>query len=150
MNRRALLEYLENIIPTSSPESLALLCLDLEGLKKINCLFGYETGDSLLKQMAASLTAVVKDSGVVARIGDDEFAVLLKGFSTADEVIAVAKNIIQSHSELDKTIHKTSINLGIGFYPNDGNTAAILFNNTCKAMHFAKQEGCSLKHFQDI
>ena len=144
-NRRSLLERLQHSISRAArrKEGLALMFLDLDKFKEINDTFGHEAGDELLKQVAKQLNAAVRESDMVARLGGDEFVILLEGFSDANDVIKVAKKIINANIEphmIAGHLIKTSTTIGISFYPQDGDTGEVLLKNADVAMYHAKQQ----------
>ncbi len=154
-NRRSLLERLKHSIIHANrrKEGLALMFLDLDKFKEINDAFGHEVGDELLRQVAEHLTSVVRESDMVARLGGDEFVVLLEGFPEANDVMKVAKKIVQINSEthtISSQQIKTSATIGISFYPQDGSTAEDLLKNADMAMYHAKQkERGSIQFFHE-
>ncbi|MDD2925172.1 EAL domain-containing protein [Rhodoferax sp.] len=95
-NRRLLLDRLQQALLASGRQNQygALMLLDLDHFKHINDLVGHDVGDALLKQVAERLQSCVRQSDSVARVGGDEFMVLLETFAvTADEAAQYAKNI---------------------------------------------------------
>lgn len=95
-NRRGFMRALERIIDRVSryQEKAALLFVDLDGLKVINDSFGHQAGDEALIQVARLLVGGVRKSDVVARIGGDEFAILL-GHSDADTSHETANRLVE-------------------------------------------------------
>ena len=95
-NRRLLFDRLDHayIWNKRNPENLcAVLYLDLDKFKKINDSLGHETGDNLLKQVAGRLESSVRDIDTVARMGGDEFAILLEAASTEEDVKTIVQRI---------------------------------------------------------
>lgn len=95
-NRRLFFNRLEHAYAWSNrnPESLcAVLYLDLNKFKTINDSMGHEVGDHILKQVASRLQSMVRDIDTVARMGGDEFAILLEAASTSEEVITIVQRI---------------------------------------------------------
>lgn len=154
-NRRSLLERLKHSITQAArrKEGLALMFLDLDKFKEINDVYGHEVGDELLKQVAGHLNAAVRESDMVARLGGDEFVILLEGFPNTNDVVKVAKKIVQANAEpllLGAQMVKTSSTIGISFYPQDGTTAETLLKNADLAMYHAKQrERGSIQFFHE-
>lgn len=154
-NRRSLLERLKHSIIHANrrKEGLALMFLDLDKFKEINDTYGHEAGDELLKHIANHLTGIVRESDMVARLGGDEFVILLEGFPNTSDVVKIAKKIVQINSEpllINAQQIKTSITIGISFYPQDGKTAEDLLKNADVAMYHAKQkERGSIQFFHE-
>jgi diguanylate cyclase (GGDEF)-like protein len=95
-NRRLLFNRLEHAFAWNkrNPENLcAVLYLDLDGFKEVNDSLGHEAGDNLLKQVAGRLQASVRDMDTVARMGGDEFAILLEAASNEECVKAIVQRI---------------------------------------------------------
>jgi diguanylate cyclase (GGDEF)-like protein len=107
------------------PQSRAALVLaDLDGFRRINVLIGHKAGDGVLKEVAAR-TVAVAGSQLVARIGDDEFAVLAVGLSEDAEAEAFARNV---HRALQLDFSGVAIRASVGFarYPRDANNIEAL------------------------
>jgi diguanylate cyclase (GGDEF)-like protein len=99
-----------------SPLPLALLALDLDRFKQVNDTLGHEAGDELLRQVARRLTAVVGDSGIVARPGGDEFMVLVHGATDHTALSDLAARIVAAIAEpftLDQGIASIGVSVGI-------------------------------------
>ncbi len=123
---------------------VGVMFLDLDRFKNINDTLGHDTGDALLKAMAARLQGCVRAGDSVARLGGDEFAVLLEDVAQAEDISSIASKIlgafmlpfaIQGH-ELFITA-----SIGISMYPTDGTTPATLLKNADAAMYRAKDLG---------
>ena len=144
VNRRSLIQQLEHAVAYADRHhsEFALLFLDLDQFKRINDTLGHEAGDELLRQVAARLLAAVRVSDVVARLGGDEFVVLLEGAGASDNAARVARKIEQANQlpyEVNGHRLHTSSSIGIGLYPQDGDSAATLMRNADIAMYHAKQ-----------
>ena len=103
-------------------EGLALFYLDLDGFKAVNDTHGHELGDRLLKAVGQRLMECVRESDTVARIGGDEFTVLLPGLHTQDTAADIARLIIEALSrpfQLDHLTCAIGVSIGISFYPRD-------------------------------
>ncbi len=120
----------------------ALIFLDLNKFKPINDSLGHNIGDMVLKQVAQRLLAAVRESDTVARIGGDEFVVLLPVIEHISDILAVA-NKIQHALESTMLIHTHTLHIGasigIAVYPEHGEDEITLIKNADAAMYRAKQ-----------
>jgi diguanylate cyclase (GGDEF)-like protein/PAS domain S-box-containing protein len=125
-------------------KTAALLFLDLDNFKQINDTLGHEVGDSLLTQIAARLRAAVRGDDFVARIGGDEFCVLLQDIPEPREAAAVAQKLVH---ELGKPYSVEGVQLisgasiGIACVPHDGEDVGTLLRLADTAMYRAKDRG---------
>jgi diguanylate cyclase (GGDEF)-like protein len=124
----------------------AVLFLDLDRFKQANDTHGHAVGDRLLVQAANRIRNNVREDDVVARIGGDEFTVLLGSILSARDAASVTRKLIQALSrrfEIDgKTIY-TGASVGISMYPDDGTDASELIKMADTAMYRAKSAGRS-------
>ena len=145
LNRRSLTERLEHALlyATRHTEQIALLFLDMDKFKSVNDSLGHDAGDELLIQVAQRLRKVVRESDLVARLGGDEFVVLMEGLPCYRSAAEVAKKIINTMSQpftiCSQTL-RTSVSVGIGIYPQDGENVQDLMRSADLAMYHAKQE----------
>ena len=145
-NRFALMERLDYEITQASRsrERLAILYLDLDRFKEINDSLGHEAGDTLLKEVAGRVRANIRESDTVARIGGDEFNILLTNISNTDNVSVIAEKVIASFGQpfiiSGQEIH-SSCSMGISIYPGDGETSGCLLKNADIALYHAKEQG---------
>jgi diguanylate cyclase (GGDEF)-like protein/PAS domain S-box-containing protein len=125
-------------------EGLAFMILDLDRFKNINDSFGHAIGDMLLMAVAGRLTAQLRKSDTVARMGGDEFAVLLTETTHVEDSVKTAQKILEAFREpfdlagMELTI---TTSIGIASYPADGEDMETLFKNADSAMYLAKEEG---------
>jgi diguanylate cyclase (GGDEF)-like protein/PAS domain S-box-containing protein len=127
-----------------SKQSVSMLFLDLDHFKKINDTLGHSVGDRILQQAAERLVEHLREDDTVARIGGDEFLILLD--DTADErrLVGLANQLLRSFREpfiLDGREMMLTLSIGIAVYPQDGETADELMRNADTAMYHAKGEG---------
>ena len=122
----------------------AVMFLDLDGFKAINDQHGHEFGDLVLKATADRIKGEIRETDTVARIGGDEFVVILSSLPE----IAIAKRIAGSLIEkisaplsVDSADIKVSVSIGIALYPQNGDTAEDLIRSADKAMYRIKREG---------
>ena len=125
-------------------KGFALFYLDLDGFKAVNDSHGHELGDHLLKAVGQRLTECVRESDTVARIGGDEFTVLLPDLHTRDTAAGVARLIIEALGRPfrigDVTCH-IGVSIGISFYPQDGDDSERIISCADSAMYRVKNAG---------
>ena len=144
-NKNLFLDRLKQAIKHAKRQhqSLAVLFLDLDRFKEINDTYGHDVGDELLKRIAERLQAVVRDDDTVARIGGDEFTIILPNTDEVSVVKVVEKifdRIKQPFIITGVDIH-TTFSVGISIYKQDGETPDILLRNADTAMYKAKDNG---------
>lgn len=123
---------------------VAILYLDLDGFKQVNDTRGHDVGDALLREAAKRITSCVRDSDTVARMGGDEFTVILCNSHTQENVDRVARKIIDvidSPFLLHGKSCSVSVSIGVSFYPIHGETPDELVKIADAAMYLAKQSG---------
>jgi len=145
-NRKFFENRLEEEISRARRESrlLALLLVDLDNFKKINDTYGHEGGDMLLEQASARLKACLRSEDLVARVGSDEFGVLLPTISQDKDATNVAEKLIETLSDpysLGSQQQHLSATIGIAVFPRDGQTSRAMLQSADFALHAAKQEG---------
>ena len=122
----------------------ALLFLDLDHFKNINDSLGHYAGDELLMQAATRLRNCVRHEDTVARIGGDEFTLLLEDVNSTSNAIRAAEKIIKAFDkpfELQGREFHITPSIGISMYPRDGETIDVLLRNADAAMYEAKGQG---------
>jgi diguanylate cyclase (GGDEF)-like protein len=118
--------------------------IDLDRFKYINDVLGHKRGDLLLQQVARRLESLPDEQKFVARIGGDEFAVILPHYKNDAALTAVAdrvKALFGSSFDIDGQDTLISVSFGIGVYPEDGDDIDALTRNTETAMYSAKDNG---------
>ena len=129
---------------------IAMLFLDVDRFKQINDSLGHKAGDELLRLAAARLQSAVRQSDTVARMGGDEFTVLLDDLSAPQDAAVVAGKIMQGFArpfDLAGGSVYVSMSIGIAHFPSDGDDFNTLLHNADLAMYRAKQQGRSQYHF---
>lgn len=145
-NRYLFLERLEQTIAHSERygQSFALFYLDLDNFKDVNDQHGHNIGDLVLIEAASRLKARVRSSDMPARIGGDEFTLLLANVRSPKHVGKIAGDIV-SALKAPYFPHGIrcviGVSIGIGIYPEDGTTAEQLLHNADAAMYCVKQKG---------
>jgi diguanylate cyclase (GGDEF)-like protein len=130
--------------------SFAVLYIDLDDFKIVNDTLGHDAGDALLREAAKRITACVRNSDTVARMGGDEFTVIISNARTQNSVERVAKKIVANLAnqfDLNGKICSVSASIGIAFYPENGETAAQLVKVADDAMYAAKSSGKNCYRF---
>ena len=145
-NRALFYDRLSQAIASASRygNTLAILFLDLDGFKPINDTLGHTAGDRLLQIVSQRIAAIVRKSDTVARIGGDEFALILSQISKPSDAATVAENILRRVSqpvEVGKAERCVGASIGISIYPTDGELADTLVRNADTAMYHAKKHG---------
>lgn len=145
-NRAFLSEKLRDAIEVAQSRMTraALLFLDLDRFKDVNDTLGHARGDRLLQMVALRLIKELGERATIARMGGDEFVVLLTDCRDAEEVREVADRIIGAISEpfpLDEYEQYISASIGISIYPEDGRDDQTLIKNADIAMYRAKERG---------
>lgn len=145
-NRWLLTECLHQSLSAArlSGRQVGLLLLDLDGFKSVNDSFGHAIGDHLLAEIAAVLKAQVRASDVVARIGGDEFVVLLRDIEKLSDAVLVADKLVAALSRprtVDGFPVKTGCSMGIAMYPVDAQGPEELLRCADLAMYHAKAQG---------
>jgi len=139
-NRRALLESTEQVL--ARHEGLALLLLDVDRFTEVNDVFGHDVGDTLLAEVGTRLGAGVPAEAVLARLGSDEFAVLLPGrYDDAAVAVAVARlaEVLEQPFAVGDLQLPVTASVGSVRAPRDGDRAAVLLQRADVAMHAAKE-----------
>lgn len=142
-NRVLLNDRLEHQINLMTREdgALALMIMDLNGFKEINDTLGHQVGDLVLVEIAERLQKQIRNIDTVARMGGDEFAVLLPDVDRDQAAILVERVIQSLEANLDIGGHKLHISasIGITMYPENGLTAKSLVQRADVAMYKAKR-----------
>jgi len=130
-------------------EKLALLYLDLDHFRRINDTLSHRAGDQLLVQMSAMMREELREADTIARLGDDEFAVLLRGTSASGAAKVAEKLLKRLSQPLVIEGHELcqSQSIGIAMYPDDGLEAEVLQRAADAAAFRAKQEGRATYRF---
>ena len=133
----------------------AVIFMDLDRFKNINDTLGHAAGDILLIETAKRLKECVRKSDVIARIGGDEFVIMLREVSDQSQVATVARKILAAVVK-PLTVHghecRITASIGISMFPTDALNEESLVKNADAAMYLAKEEGRNgfRFHFQDI
>lgn len=145
-NRALFLDRLDQAIRDARRygRRFGLMFIDLDGFKSVNDTLGHHAGDEVLVQVAIRLNHCLRESDTVARMGGDEFTVILPAVDSPISAHRVAKKIIEA---LNQPFHasghapQVGASIGISLYPEDGTELDILLKKADKAMYQAKKEG---------
>lgn len=127
------------------PERLAVLFIDLDGFKPVNDSFGHGTGDQVLKDVASRLRFIARECETLARIGGDEFVLLMEGVDTPADAAATAERMLQAMQrpfEFGGRELSLSCSIGIAVYPDHGSSDKLLASADA-AMYTVKRGGGS-------
>jgi diguanylate cyclase (GGDEF)-like protein/PAS domain S-box-containing protein len=121
----------------------AVLFMDIDGFKDVNDSYGHEFGDLLLRAFAQRLAKSVRQSDTVARIGGDEFVIILDPAQQirADTVALKVLHLLAKPLTLEKHRIEVTVSIGISFYPENGADTETLLRAADYAMYLAKREG---------
>ena len=150
-NSRLLQARLEHNIQIAqrSNRRFALLFIDLDHFKAVNDHFGHGRGDELLRDVAHRISNSLRNEDTLARVGGDEFVVLLENVSTAAEAQRVIDNVQRQFpcrvANADFSVD-VGASIGIAFYPQDGSTSATLLGKADHAMYEEKRRNRELLH----
>jgi diguanylate cyclase (GGDEF)-like protein len=145
-NRNSLNERLQWLIADASRDGgrFALLFMDIDHFKEVNDALGHKIGDELLVQISKELQNVVRANDIIARVGGDEFVIVLHDFKSHFELTQIIERILAFLSKpwnlSGNPIH-ISGSIGVAFYPKDGQDIVTLMKNADIAMYEAKRRG---------
>jgi diguanylate cyclase (GGDEF)-like protein/PAS domain S-box-containing protein len=142
-NRAAFLQALTQMIEAcaGTGEEFAVLCVDLDGLKEVNDVFGHATGDKLLIEVAQRIQTSAR-GGVVARLSGDEFGLIIDG-KQPEAGKALAQQLVEAmikEFQIDGKSVRTGLTTGISVFPHNGADGASLLANAGAALFRAKQK----------
>ncbi|MCX7091914.1 MAG: EAL domain-containing protein [Methylobacter sp.] len=127
-----------------SRQNIAVLFIDLDNFKYVNDTFGHAKGDLLLQKVVSILKMSLRENDALARMGGDEFTVLLQDFNNREDVALTARRIndvLDNPICLDDHELYVSASIGISYFPEDGDSAAVLMKQADTAMYSAKNDG---------
>jgi diguanylate cyclase (GGDEF)-like protein/PAS domain S-box-containing protein len=141
------------IAHTQRQETLAVVCfLDLDYFKPVNDKYGHEMGDRVLIEMADRFRKVIRDGDTVARMGGDEFVILLTDIHNMDQVTPALQRILDVTAipfTYDVTEIKLSASIGVSVYPFDEVDADTLLRHADQALYIVKERGRNGYHLFD-
>lgn len=142
-NRYLLFDRINHLISRSKRDhsDFALLFIDLNNFKHINDTKGHAFGDQVLAEVARRLKEAIRDSDTIARIGGDEFVILLEKITNKDEALKVVDTLASSSIKaitVNGEDYAISCSIGVAIYPEDGATTDALLAIADKAMYQCK------------
>ena len=145
-NRANLLAVLPNAVARAKRQKsiFAVFFIDLDNFKHVNDSLGHHGGDILLKEVVKSLKNVLREEDFFARIGGDEFAVILEDVKNIEEIRYIAQRCLDSVTKEFKVLNQhisQSFSMGISVYPDSATTADQLLQYADTAMYRAKEKG---------
>jgi len=145
-NRRLFQEHLTLALALAARKRrpVAVLFLDLDHFKVVNDSLGHTLGDALLREIATRLRSSVREGDVVARVGGDEFTIVLQELEKKEDAAAMAQRVLRIVAEpidVDGQRLYVTTSIGIAVYPDDGEDGETLLKNADNAMYRAKAVG---------
>ena len=123
---------------------VAVMLIDLDNFKDVNDTLGHEAGDEFLKSIGNRLVQALRETDTVARIGGDEFAVLLEDMAQAEDAQPLVNKILDTVAVpllIEQSEVTSTCSIGISIFPNDPGDASVLLRNADTAMYRAKGAG---------
>jgi diguanylate cyclase (GGDEF)-like protein len=146
-NRRRLLSAIDSLAAGDGTK-VALFYLDVDGFKSVNDVLGHSAGDAFLRRLAKWLSAVVRREEMLARVGGDEFVVLLRDYGDDEELRRLAHRLIEQVHAVAQAEYSgrfsIGLSIGIATYPDRVKNIRQLIEVADAAMYVAKREGSSL------
>lgn len=130
--------------------AVAIMILDIDDFKTINDSLGHQTGDLLLKVVAGRLIKCVREGDTVARMGGDEFMIILPGLVQPQDAALVAQKILailDQPLQIEKYEFRTTVSIGISLFPLHANDPESLIKQADIAMYLSKKKGKNTYHF---
>jgi diguanylate cyclase (GGDEF)-like protein/PAS domain S-box-containing protein len=152
-NRTFLNEHLANVTDRiRRGDTFGLICVDLDGFKGVNDLYGHATGDALLVEASRRLSEASGAAEMVARLGGDEFVIVRGLISSSAEFAELGDRLVKSFAdpfEIDGHHILMGASVGIAIAPSDGLDGETLMKNADLAMYRAKQAGRGTYYFYE-
>ncbi|WP_370280234.1 putative bifunctional diguanylate cyclase/phosphodiesterase [Pontibacterium sp.] len=153
-NRRMFMENLERLMAHAqrSGQLLALLFIDLDGFKLVNDSLGHHVGDRLLQSVATCLKSQLRADDLLARMGGDEFVLLVNGYDSPDQLAKIATKILHVLQHQDGQPSgriEIGASIGIALFPENVDDGDQLIRNADMAMYRAKENGKNQYHFYE-
>ncbi len=145
-NRTLFMDRLEQMLSRARRrgEMVGVLFIDIDRFKLVNDTLGHANGDSLICEVAIRLRNAVREGDVVARVGGDEFVVVIAEVERLNHMLQVVEKIVAALAEsyrIDEREIFSTCSIGVSLYPNDGSDSIELVKNADTAMYHAKKSG---------
>lgn len=140
-------------VASRAKSMVAILFVDLDLFKNVNDNFGHSVGDQLLKKVADRLNSLMRAEDTIARVGGDEFVILLGNLKSEHQAVLVADKIIEKIIQPFKVGTKTlklGASVGIAIYPKHGANMQVLIKHADSAMYYAKRQGGGSSAIYDL
>jgi diguanylate cyclase len=154
-NRRAIMSELDSALQAfeAGAESFGVALLDLDGFKEINDQMGHHAGDAVLQKVAERLSAAANKGDTVGRLGGDEFIVLMRGLTQANEISARTTAMLATLCQpVDIMGNRLSIAASLGYaqHPEDGANVEAILHAADAALYVAKRDGKAQGNGQNL
>ena len=151
-NRFLFKEYLDLALRNAKRhgQKFAVFFLDLDKFKEINDTFGHDAGDQVLREIARRLRNCLRHTDKIARMGGDEFYVLIEELDDGHYAADVAQKLLHEAARpmrIGDQDYQLSISIGISIYPDDGDNEQALLKNADSAMYRVKELGKNAYQF---
>lgn len=143
-NRRGALAAIDSEVGAIHPQEFGLVFIDLDGFKKINDVYGHASGDAILREVTARLSAELRANDSVCRLGGDEFVCVIAPPAATPHVRAIAERLrraVNRPYSFGGDSYVVGCSVGISMFPQHGQTAEILLARADSAMYVAKAAG---------
>jgi diguanylate cyclase (GGDEF)-like protein/PAS domain S-box-containing protein len=154
-NRSLLADRMEQAIARNKrhKSSIAIAFIDLDGFKEVNDTYGHSIGDDLLCCITEQLKLTMRECDTLARIGGDEFVMILDELQNPNECDAILTRVLESVSKTSFIKNKAiqvSASIGVTIYPQDSSNSDQLLRHADQAMYIAKNSGKNCFHIFDV
>ncbi|WP_428696493.1 diguanylate cyclase domain-containing protein [Stappia sp.] len=143
-NRLRFDRTLEEMLARGEQDRCAVLCVDLDRFKAVNDTYGHAAGDMVIRTVAWRIASAVGERGMAARIGGDEFIILLRDGLERDAVLLLCDTIVESVCEeipVDGGRASVGASIGVAWWPDDAVTAKSVIRSADEALYQAKKDG---------